>query len=241
MLAVDWTRRIDNRLLQALSPHDLDEIRSHITRVPLVAEHVITRQGEPLQDVLFIEDGLISIQAEVGAGLGHVEVGLIGCEGLIDMSALLLDEPFAMHRTVVHVSGAGLRMPVAHLRACMDRTPEFRHACQQYVVTNFGHLSQSIVCNSRHNTTQRCARWLLSANDRVPNISLPLRQTLLAQMLAVHRPGVSAALRTLQDQGSIHQQRGRIDILDRELLERSACECYAQARAMHAILHRNIK
>jgi len=52
----------------------------------------------------------------------------------------------------------------------------------------------------------------------------------------VHRPGVSAALRLLQDKGCIRQQRGRIEILDRGELERSACECYRHEREMDALI-----
>jgi CRP-like cAMP-binding protein len=123
----------------------------------------------------------------------------------------------------------------------MDRIPAFRHACNRYVVENLNHMARSVVCNSHHNTTQRCARWLLLANDRVPDIPLPLRQVLLAQMLAVHRPGISAALRSLQNNGCVLQQRGQISIIDRRLLEGAACECYAQEQVMRAILHQNTR
>jgi CRP-like cAMP-binding protein len=141
-----------------------------------------------------------------------------------------------MHQAVVHVSGSALRMPIAPLNALLDRMPEFRSACRRYVAGVINHLSQSVVCSSRHSTSQRCARWLLLADDRMPGAPLPLRQVLLAQMLAVHRPGVSAALRLLQDTGCIRQQRGRIEILDRTVLERSACECYGREREMQQIL-----
>ena len=137
---------------------------------------------------------------------------------------------------MVHVSGSGLRIPVVDLKAAMQRTPAFRQACLCYLSMKINHLAQSVVCSSRHSTTQRCARWLLLADDRMPGSPLPLRQVLLAQMLAVHRPGVSAALRLLQDKGCIRQQRGRIEIIDRVVLERSACECYAREREMQALI-----
>ncbi|MDR3538486.1 MAG: Crp/Fnr family transcriptional regulator [Acetobacteraceae bacterium] len=213
-------------------------MRSHITPVPLIAEQVLLRPGDRVNDVLFVEEGLISVQAPVSDRLGHVEVGLVGREGLVGLPALLMERPIALHQAVVHVSGSALRMPIGPLNTLLDRVPDFRHACNRYIVGEFGHLAQSVVCSSRHSTTQRCARWLLLADDRMPGSPLPLRQVLLAQMLAVHRPGVSAALRLLQDTGCIRQQRGRIDILDRSILEQSACECYARERVLRDLLCR---
>ncbi|MBN8908072.1 MAG: Crp/Fnr family transcriptional regulator [Rhodospirillales bacterium] len=237
MSSVDWTRRVDNRLLRSLPPEELDRMRSHIAPVPLLAEQVLLRQGQPITEVLFVEDGLISVQAPVADKLGHVEIGLIGNEGLTGISALLIeDRPISLHQAVVHVSGSALRMPVQQLRVALERSPAFRRNCQRYVGQTMGHLAQSVVCASRHSTSQRCARWLLLADDRMPGAPLPLRQVLLAQMLAVHRPGVSAALRLLQDKGCIRQQRGRIEILDRGELERSACECYRHEREMDALI-----
>jgi CRP-like cAMP-binding protein len=183
-----------------------------------------------------VEDGLVSVQADVSDKLGHIEINLVGREGLVGVTALLMDRPMALHQAVVHVSGSGLRMQAADLAACMDRAPAFRAACQRYVTGMIGHLAQSVVCSSRHSTTQRCARWLLLADDRMPGSPLPLRQVLLAQMLAVHRPGVSAALRMLQDKGCIRQYRSRIEIIDRAALEASACACYAEERAMMVMI-----
>ena len=49
-------------------------------------------------------------------------------------------------------------------------------------------------------------------------------------MLAVRRPGVTVAARTLQAIGAIDYERGRILIRDRGLLEEASCECYGLVR-----------
>ena len=46
----------------------------------------------------------------------------------------------------------------------------------------------------------------------------------------VHAPSVTQAARNLQRQGVIDYRRGRLVLLDRRLLERTACECYAAIR-----------
>ena len=53
-----------------------------------------------------------------------------------------------------------------------------------------------------------------------------MTQELIADMLGVRREGVTVAAGHLQDVGAISYVRGRIQILDRQKLEDTACECY---------------
>jgi hypothetical protein len=46
-------------------------------------------------------------------------------------------------------------------------------------------------------------------------------------MLGVRREGVTEAAGSLHRAGIIKYQRGHITVLDRALLERRTCECYA--------------
>ena len=96
---------------------------------------------------------------------------------------------------------------------------------------------QSVACNAFHPIEARCCRWLLTAHDRVEGETIPLTQEYLAEMLGVQRTSVSPIAKQLQDKGLIRYRRGRIEILDRERLERGACECYgAVERHFHAVL-----
>ncbi|HEY2928155.1 Crp/Fnr family transcriptional regulator, partial [Piscinibacter sp.] len=56
---------------------------------------------------------------------------------------------------------------------------------------------------------------------------LVMTQELIANMLGVRREGVTEAAGHLQDAGLIQYRRGHITVLDRDRLERRACECYA--------------
>jgi len=53
-----------------------------------------------------------------------------------------------------------------------------------------------------------------------------MTQELIADMLGVRREGATVAAGHLQDVGAISYVRGRIQILDRQKLEETACECY---------------
>jgi hypothetical protein len=57
-----------------------------------------------------------------------------------------------------------------------------------------------------------------------------MTQELIANMLGVRREGVTEAAGKLQGLGVIRYSRGKITVLDRALLERLSCECYAVVR-----------
>jgi Mn-dependent DtxR family transcriptional regulator len=81
-----------------------------------------------------------------------------------------------------------------------------------------------------HVTEERCARWLLMSQDRAGRDEFQLTQHFLSQMLGVRRPAVTVAVGILERQGLVGHRRGHLKILNREGLERAACECYSLIR-----------
>jgi CRP-like cAMP-binding protein len=73
---------------------------------------------------------------------------------------------------------------------------------------------------------RRLARWLLMAHDRIGDDTMSLTHEFLSLMLGVRRPGVTDALDALRKQGLISYARGKITILDRKGMERTAGEAY---------------
>jgi len=71
---------------------------------------------------------------------------------------------------------------------------------------------------------------LLQTNDRGKADEFLLKQEFLAIMLGTNRPSVSVVMGTLQKSGAVASRYGRIRILDRKKLERTACECYSAIR-----------
>jgi Mn-dependent DtxR family transcriptional regulator len=87
--------------------------------------------------------------------------------------------------------------------------------------------TQSVLCNRMHEVDARLARWLLTSADRMESESLHLTQEFLAQMLGVQRSTVTVAAGDMQRAGVIGYSRGKINILDRPALIKTACECYS--------------
>jgi hypothetical protein len=63
--------------------------------------------------------------------------------------------------------------------------------------------------------------------DRLSGNELQLTHEQIAIMLGVRRESVTQAALKLQTIGAIRYSRGHINVLDREELEDSVCECYA--------------
>ena len=214
-----------NELLAALAPGDIERLRPQLGRVTLVHDQVLHEQGDPIEDVFFMEAGLASLTADT-LDNGAVEVGLTGWEGLVGATVLLNPEARAVHKAFVQVPGAAWRMRAAVLRQAVEDSSTLRDRCLRYVQFLMVQTAQSAACNARHDVPERLARWLLMTHDRVDGDELPLRQDFLSLMLGVRRAGVSVAASTLQSGGLIRQSRGRITVLDRAGLEAASCDCY---------------
>jgi CRP-like cAMP-binding protein len=218
--------RLDNRLLAKASTECSDWLRSRLASAILVDGQIIHERGEPIEHVLFVDSGMMSIVADADDLLHGIEVGLVGREGLIGIAALLDDKPVAFQRAMVQMPGSARRMTTATLRECCTLFPQFRQQCMYFTQAFMAQTAMIAVCLSGHDLIERCARWILMAQDRADGDEVPLTQEFLGTMLGARRSGVSVAASALQTAGFIRYTRGNITILDRNGLEAATCDCY---------------
>lgn len=77
----------------------------------------------------------------------------------------------------------------------------------------------------------RFNRWILECQDLAGGVSvMPLKQEFLAVMLGVSRTTGTRIAMVAQEEGLIHYAGGSVEIIDREGLERGACECRASVQ-----------
>jgi CRP-like cAMP-binding protein len=106
----------------------------------------------------------------------------------------------------------------------------FRSLMYAYVQAFLEQIMVSVACNGAHSLKQRLARWLLMMRDRNDGDALLITQSLLAEMLGVHRPSITNAIRELERSGLIEPGRRQVTILDRQGLTKASCECYRLIR-----------
>lgn len=130
--------------------------------------------------------------------------------GIIGLAALLPD-PVVRHRVLAHIAGSTLRIPVAAPRDGMESSPAIEAVLVCYIRGFLIQVHQSVVWNSVHSMSQRCARWLLI---RFGGDSFKMTQQGLAGMLRIRRPGVTRMSRRCRrrDSGSTYTEWYRASI-----------------------------
>jgi CRP-like cAMP-binding protein len=113
----------------------------------------------------------------------------------------------------------------------MNRRSHLYDVVTRYINALLTVTMQSTACNGLHTVEQRCCRWLLLAHDRVNRDEFRLTHETLSVMLGVRRSSVTEVARALKAEGLIDYSGGKVNILDRQGLERASCECYGVIRA----------
>lgn len=214
-----------NSVLSALSQADAGLLTPHLQVVELSREQRLERRGRLCEFVYFIERGVACTLGEEPGNHG-VEIGMIGREGFVGVSAVL-DQSHNPFDVLMLTPGTARRAPVSAVRDLMDESPSFRRAIRSYIHRFLLQVMREAQINARATLEARLARWLLMMHDRVEGDDLQLTHDRLATMLGVRRAGVSVAAKKLERAGVIHLHRGSIVIQDRKLLEESSGGTYS--------------
>lgn len=221
-------RPLKNKVLTALSPETYERVSEHLEPITLEQGTVLHEMEERIDQVFFINNGLISLLSLLSDG-STIEIGIVGREGLSDTSALLGSD-VSPHQSLVQIQGDALRMRIDAFKEELRRGGEFQALLLRYASLLIAQISQVAVCNTLHTIEERLARWLLLSALKLESDNLPLTQEFISHMLGVRRAGVTVAARTLQTAGLIKYNRGAITILDHEGLESASCECYENSK-----------
>ncbi len=218
---------VRNHILKMLSREDFS--RLSLERIPLPVNQVLVEPKVPIRHLYFMERGVASITTETLAG--HVQVGMIGQEGLVAASPVILGNDRSLHRHSVRVSGEGLRIATEDLLEAIEQSSSLRLHLMRAVQALMDQIAQTSLANAVCTIDIRLARCLLMFRDRAEDDDLSITHDLLAEMLSVRRPGISVSTQILEGQQLIRAKRGRITIIDRLGLEILAGESYGVTEA----------
>ena len=222
-------RSTTNRLLLRLSSEDFLLLQPNLKRVDLPLRKQLEQPNKPIDQIYFPESGFASVVAD-GAGDRSIEVGLIGCEGMTGL-AVLMGTDRSPHQMFVQSAGEGFRIGTASLRRAMETSRTLHRTFLLYAHVFALQVGNTAMANGRSKIEQRLARWLLMAQDRIGKEEVSLTHELLSLMLGVRRPGVTVALKLLEEAGVLRARRGVIAITDRRGLERLSDRTYGVAEA----------
>jgi CRP-like cAMP-binding protein len=217
-----------NLFLAALSAKDRDLLRPFLRPVELRQGTVLADPGEKVEEILFVESGMISITTTMEDGAA-IELASLGKEAVVGCLAALGTHR-ANARAIVQIAGSGLRISAVDYRALMAKSPALLKIVLLSNELSMAQMQQTAACNALHSAERRMCRWIIQVRDRVGDDVLRLTHDFVAQMLAVRRPTVTLIAQELQNAGLIRYRRGEITILDYAGLERAACECVEALR-----------
>ena len=226
-----------NLLMDALTPAARAQILAQARLVDLPQGMLLAKADEPIHHAYFLTEGVASYVVAVKEG-GSAEIGMNGPEALMGGLALLGSyAPVA--DCLMQVNGAGFRILMADLRRLFEESAEIRHLALQSVQQQMLTLSQIAGCNRLHQASERLARWLLTAADRLGAEKVNLTQETLSQMLGTRRTTVALVAGSLQRAGLIRYRRARVEIVDRPGLIEAACDCYGITKRLVDNLYDN--
>jgi CRP-like cAMP-binding protein len=208
-------------------------LQPHLEPIELKLRDTLIEPNRPIEHVYFPEQGMASIINN--SRDGKVEVGIIGCEGMVG-TPILLGVDRTPLECFVQMEGHGLRMSAELLREMTDQIASLRYSLLRFVHVLSLQTAQTAFANANNTTESRLARWLLMCHDRVEGDDIPITHEFMAIMLGVRRAGVTVATHILEGNGLIRAKRGVVTVLDRGRLEDLADDAYGIPEAEYARL-----
>ena len=222
--------KIENRLLAGLARHDLKRLRPHLESVELRLGEVLYEPGARIRHCYFPNDGIVSLLTILGPHKA-AEVGMVGSEGLVGMSAAVGIDVSQL-RAVVQGAGSALRMTAANLRKEFAASNALHRGLFRFSHSLMGQVAQTAACNRFHKAEMRLARWLLVTRDRLRSESFYLTHQFLSLMIGVRRVGVTTAAGNLARRNLITYSRGNVRILNSKGLQAASCNCYEATKGI---------
>jgi CRP-like cAMP-binding protein len=215
---------LTNKILTGLRDAEFDRLMPLLHPVSLSTGERLSEAGEAAPFVYFPESCVISCLANMQDGKS-AEVGMIGLEGVADITGLVKPRP-AVHSLNVSIGGSALRVRTDDLEREMLRSEGLQQSLLGYAAEYVTQLYQRSACAIFHMVEQRFAVWLLLLTDRTREAVIQITQERIADHLGVRRAGVTVVALHMQAAGAISYRRGNLRIDNREMLEAMACECY---------------
>jgi hypothetical protein len=174
--------------------------------------------------VHFLAEGVVSKFTVFETGQ-EVECVLVGRNSAVSALAAF-GFAAALTRNVSIFDAHAWSLPRARLAWACRQSPRIAGAVARTGQAQMRYAIRVGACNALHGIEQRLSRWLLSCSGLLDRQDIGLAQELFAKVLGAQRSSINPMLQRFQADGLISLGRSRLTIVDREGLQRRACECY---------------
>jgi CRP-like cAMP-binding protein len=220
-----------NELLKELLslPGIGNDLFQELRILPLTVNQVLYEQGDKIDFLYFPLDCVVSGLAIMEDGT-TLETSMVGFESVVGASTIL-GSGLSRQWIWATVGGSAIQLESRFLDKLIVQNEVALKAllrCYRLLITQ---VSQRCVCNTRHAIMERLCCWLLMIHDRVGGNNLNLTQEMIASRVGARRAGITVAAGMLQSMEAIEYRRGRLHVTNREVLERTVCECYTIMRS----------
>jgi CRP-like cAMP-binding protein len=226
-----------NRILARIGLVDRRDLEPHLQLVELGHGQILADSRERIDKVYFPHEGILSCVVELATGWG-IETGMIGNDGVFG-AAQAMDHQLSLNKVIVQVPGRATVVNANIVKDVADSSSDFRGLLVKYEQFFLAQVQQTSACNALHTVEQRMCKWLVRMYDLV-GTDLPLTQEFLAQMMGVRRTSVTGVAVQMQNEGLISYSRGKLHILNIELIQKRGCECPETVREHYVEMFGNV-
>jgi len=200
----------------------------HPERVLLRAGQTVYEPGQLRQEVYFPDGALISL-VFVTDKAHSCEICHLGRNSLLGLQSLM-GEQESGYSAIVQQGGQAWRIPAERMRTLFDHNARARQLLLGHLQSVLTQIAQLAICHRHHSMDQQMARLLMQFVDNHGKPQVMLTHARLASLLGVRREGVTAGIGQLVRQGVIQARRGRLEVLNTDLLQDLACDCLPKLR-----------
>lgn len=186
---------------------------------------VLYESGKALEHVYFPTTAVIALLFSMRDG-SCAEIAVVGNEGVVGIACFMGGESTSS-RAVVQCAGQGFRLTVELMMEEFRRGGPVLRLLLRYTQALLTQMSLTAACNRHHSSDQQMCRWLLLSLDHLRVNEYVSTQAQIATMLDARREHVSGLAHRSHKSGLFCRAHDHKDLLDRELLGKRTCECYA--------------
>lgn len=213
-----------SNLIDAMRAADKAMLASRLDSVSFNVGHIVYHPGDDVQYAYFPRFNALTSYHIVMPDGSSIETAITGREGAVGGVVSHGQLPAYARSCVMH-GGEFYRIRCSELEKLKEESSALRQLFNRYADCLVAQIFQSVACNAVHTVEQRAAKWLLAAMDRTGDRSIAMTQDQLGSLLGVGRTYASRVVGRLVKAGAILSRRGRIIIIERELLEQTSCDC----------------